>query len=274
MLGMVHLQYSSGGLNVLPPRETVPKATAAAERALELDPANSDAHATLAGIGVFHERDWPKVFEHSRKAVELDPSAAMAHAIYAYYLSISRRFDEAIAEIEKAVVLDPLAPMMTENAAWHCYHARDFERARAYCQKAFNLAPDFAWAHFIVGLIEVQFGRLDQARAAFERGRGTGFMNGYIGYALAAMGDHEGARGLLEEVARDIASGRDSSYSEALIHFGNGDTQRCLDALQAMTDESPAILVVSAWLNVDPFWDPLRSDPHFQDLLRRMNFPE
>jgi hypothetical protein len=75
-------------------------------------------------------------------------------------------------------------------------------------------------------------------------------------------------------VERDVASGKDSSYSEALIHFGLGDTERCLEAIEAVTEETPAILVVSAWMNVDPFWDSLRDDPHFQDLLRRMNFPE
>ena len=163
---------------------------------------------------------------------------------------------------------------MLENAAWHHYMARNFERAWEYCERCFELAPDFAWAHFIVGLLDVQGGRLDNAKTAFEKGEGAGFMKGYIGYAIGASSDHEKARELLEDVEQEVASGKGSSYSTALVHFGLGDIERCLDALEASTEEQPAILAVTAWMNVDPFWYPFRDDPRFQDLLRRMNFPE
>ena len=272
-LAWVHHMYAGGGLNIEPPLDAMPKVKRAAERAIDLDPSNSNAHTALALAGIFHERDWPMVLHHVQKALELDPNASWAHLCYAQYLSVAERFDEAITTIERGITLDPLAPVMLQNAAYHHYMARNSERAREYCKKTCELAPDFVWLHFVEGLLDVQAGRLNDAKSAFERD-GCGFMEGYIGYAHGAMGDREKAQQLLEQVQTHIASGKGSAYSSALIHFGLGDTDQCLGALEASAAERPAILSVSAWLNVDPFWDPLRDNPRFQDLLRRINFPE
>lgn len=268
---MWHLMYDE---NVRSARELVPKVREWAERALALDAGSSEAHQALAHSSIFFERDWRDALLHSKRALELTPNDGPSHAPHALYLSAAGRFDEAIREIERAVELDPISPLMLENAAWCYYLAGKFERAREYCERCFSIASDFAWTHLIAGLLDVQSGDLAAVLRAFKKAAvGTRTVNGYLGYALAVTGEHDRAHEILQNIDRDIEAGTDSKHSSALVHFGLGDVDRCLDRLEESVDEKPALVLVTAWLHVDPFWDSLRDHPRFRTVIERMNFP-
>ena len=260
-----------GGLALLPPRVAIPRARRAAERALELDPSSGDAHGALALVTIFHERNWPDALFHCKKALESDPNGWWAHNCYALYLSAAGRHDEAIVEIERAIALDPVSPLKLENAAAHYYWAGRYGQALEHCERCFSIDPDFSWAHLFVGLVEIQNGRLDNAIASFEKGRFPA--KGFLGYALGASGETDRAREILESIEPGIESQTDSQYTAALVHFGLGDVERCFDSLEESTKENPVITLMSAWMNVDPFWDPLRDHARFQTVLSRMSFP-
>ena len=273
-LSMLQHAFSGGGVNMMSSREAVPKIREWAGRALALDPENSVAHQSLALSCIFYERNWSDALMHSQKAVELAPNDGAACRPYAFYLSIAKRFEEAIQEIERGVGLDPISPLNLENAAQHYYHARKYERAREYCERCFAIAPDFSWTHLIAGMLDVQSGDLEAAIVSFKKASETLTANGYLGYALAASGEHDRAREILTDIDRYIEAGTDSKYSAALVHFGLGDVDRCLDRLEEVVDEKPALVVVTAWLHVDPFWDSLRDHPRFETVIERMNFPD
>ena len=202
------------------------------------------------------------------------PNDGAARRPYAFYLSAAGRFDEAIREIERGVKLDPISPLNLMNAAWHYYYARQYERAREYCERCFAIAPDFFWTHLVAGWLGVQSGDLVAALRAFEKAAvGNRTANGYLGYALAITGEHDRAREISKDIDRDIEAGTDSKYSSAVVHFGLGDVDRCLDRLEEEVDEKPALALMTAWLHVDPFWDSLRDHPRFRTVIERMNFP-
>ena len=250
----------------------MPQVRQAAERALRLDLSKSEAHSSLALAAVFHERNWPDALFHSVKAVESDPNDSRARGAHAFFLAAAARHDDALAEIGRAVTLDPIAPVVLENAAFQHYWARDYELARRFCKRCFALDPEFVWGHLAAGLLEVQGGRPKAAILPFEKA--AVISKGYLGFALGASGQIDRARELSAEIEHEIESGTASQHSAALVQYGLGDSDRCLECLEASIEETLAIDVLTAWMHVDPFWDSLRADPRFQDLLRRMNFPE
>ncbi len=274
-MAMVHLLCGGGGLGTHPASVIVPKVREAGLRSLELDPANADAHRALATSAIFHERDWTAAAFHAKKALEYGGNAGAYHEPWALYLSAAGRTAEATREIAYGVTLDPLSPLTLENAAYHFYLARDFDAAHDYCSRCLAIDPSFAWGHMIAGMIAYQRGRFDVASAAFERAHDAlgAVAAAYLGLARGAAGDHECARDVLRDLEARRGSGPWSAYWPALVCLGTGDWDGVLAWLEVVVDERPADELLTAWLQPEPIWDPLRSDPRFQALLQRMNFP-
>ncbi len=271
-MAMLYLQMSAGGVHVMPASVAVPNVRAAAGKALAADPANGEAHRALAVCAVFHERDWSAALLHCKRAFELEPNVAMNHEAYAFYLSAAGRLEEALSEIARAVELDPVSPLILENAAWHFYLAKDFEKARDYCERSLALNPDFGWTHVISGLLHCHGGRLDDAISEFEKAGVPIMADAYLGFACGVSGRHERAREVIRNLEKRRSRGSVSAYYFALVHLGLGENDQALTWLEAAEEERPAETVLTAWLKPDPIWDPLRHDPRFQDLVRRMNF--
>jgi tetratricopeptide (TPR) repeat protein len=267
--------YSMLADNVFsPPEESYPKARAAALKALEIDDSLAEAHASLALILWNYDWDWSGAAREHQRAIELNPGYANAHHWYAGLLLIMGRHAEAIAEIRKARELDPLSIRINANVGWLLYFAREYDQALEELRKPLELDPNDIMSHFYLGLVYSQKGMHEEAIAAsrmahdLSPGRGQGpYLLAYV-YAVA------GKRGEALKILAELKNPSRRSYLPpvpvAAVYVGLGDKEEALSWLGKAYAERAAEL---DFLKVDPRFDPLRSDPRFQDLLRRMNFP-
>jgi serine/threonine-protein kinase len=266
--------YSLLGIySSIPARAAMPKAKAAAERALELDETLAEAHTALAGAYAFFDWNWAGAEREFLRAIQLNPDSAPAHHWYAsVHLAAMGRFEEALAEELRAKELEPLSLIINTNLGWISYHAREFEKAAAYCREAIDLEPRFTPAHFYYGLTLVQLGRVDEAittlRHAVELSRGGAMIMGGLGYALGRSGDHEAARRVLADLRTQAAHMYVSPFHYAMVHTGLGEIEQALDYLDQTWEERFCWLV---WLRTEPIFDPIRNHARFTDLLRRVN---
>ena len=266
--------YSLLGIySAIPPRSAMPKTRTAALRALEIDDTLAEAHTALAGAYAFFDWDWAGAEREFLRAIQLNPASALAHHWYAsVYLTAMGRFDEALAEEQRAKEIEPLSLVINTHLGWICYHARKYEQAIAFYNQALELDENFISANFYQGLAYLQQGRFDEGIGSLDKavrlsGRGP-MIVGVLGYAYARAGDGEGARRVLAELREQSGRGYISPFYYALIHTGLGETSEALDWMERTWEERFCWLV---WLRTEPMLDPLREDPRFADLLRRVN---
>ena len=254
------------------PKVAFPKAKAAALRALEIDRSLAEAHAALGFVLLYYDWDWSAAESEFKRAIELKPSYAVGHQWYAEYLAAMGRHEEAIAEIRRAQELDPVSPLMDAMGGWLFYRARRYDQAIEQCHKAIELDPDFALAHDALSYVYVEKGIYEEAvtegqKAARLYGKGPGLELAFI-YAVA--GRRSEALKILGRIGEQTNRGEIRPWRMAPIYIGLGEKQRALDWLEKGYEERDPDMV---FMKVDPPLDPLSSDPRFQDLLRRMNFP-
>jgi len=255
------------------PRDIFPRAKAAAAKALELDPGLGEPHAALGVIKYAHERDWAAAEREFRRAIELNPNYATAHHWYACYLSFSGRHAEAAVEIRKAQQADPLSLIIQTVVGDLFYYARQYDQAAEQYLKALDLDPNFAYAHDGLGFVHVEKGRFQAAIEEFQRAvalsGNTPTMISRLGYGYARAGNKLEAQKRIEELKelrkRRFVDPRDIGF----IYVGLGDNDQAFAWLDRAYEEG-SILV---GLKVDPIYDPLRSDPRFAKLLRRVGIP-
>jgi TolB-like protein/Flp pilus assembly protein TadD len=262
------LASSTGGR---PPRETYPKAKAAAERALAIDPALAEAHSSLGFSLLLYDWDFPAALREFKRAVKLNPSYANAHDGLGFYYKATGRHDEALVECEKSRRLEPLSPFPEVSLGWAHYFARRYERAAEQGRKALEMEPRLGFAHWIIGVACALAGRHDEAVAALKRAvevsDGGLVFKAHLAYAHAVAGEGEAARRILAELT-DLARSRYvSAYYFAITHLGLGETAPCLDALESTLEERSGF---PAFLKVEPMFDPVRSEPRFARLVERV----
>jgi TolB-like protein len=251
------------------PDDVMPKAKAAAVKALELDESLSEAHNSLAYIHCVYEWNWSASEKEFKKAIKLNPKYATAHHWYAFKLAAMGRHKDAIAEIKFARELDPLALIINAEVGWAYYFARQYDQAIEQYQKTLEMDPNFAVAHMFMGTSHLQLGKYAEAipelRRAIELSGGSTVIKGMLGHAQAVSGDRDGARRMVEEL---IADGRYvSPYNVALIYAGLREADAAFSWLEKAYKDRAIFL---AWLNVEPLFDNVRSDPRFAELVRRI----
>jgi serine/threonine-protein kinase len=256
-------------------RDVFPRAKAAAAKALELDPGLAEPHATLGVIKVLYERDWAAAEQEFRRAIELNPNYATAHSFYASYLRSRGRHAEAAVEIRKAQEADPLSLFTQTNAGWVSFCARQYDQAVEQFLKALDLDPNFANAHEGLGKIHVQNGRFQAAIEEFQRalalsGNAPGYLSD-LGYAYARAGNKLEAQKRIDELKELRKRRFVGAENIALIYVGLGDDDRSFAWLDRAVEEGSSS--GSDDLKVDPWYDMLRSDPRFAELLRRIGLP-
>ena len=259
---------------LLSSHDSMPKARAAAEKALELDPVSAEAFTSLAIVRSHYEWRWVEVEQLYRRAIELNPNYATAHHWYAIdYLGMVGRFDEARAELEVARQLDPLSPIILECFGYLSTLARKFDQAIADFERVLSFDPSYYRGYTSMGRAYTLMGRYHQAIEAIEKGRALAgdlpSILGVLGQTHALAGETEAAYRVLVELDRLAEHRFVPAVSYAVIHLGLGDHQSALARLENGADRREAAL---AAILVHPLYDPLRAEPRFQELLVRIGF--
>ena len=260
--------------DVLPPAEAMPKAKAAAMKALEIDPGLAAPHAALGWVRLHYDWDWAGAEAAFRRSLELDPTRATTRHWHSFYLSAMGRVEEAVAEARRAWELDPLSLIVNANLCQPHYYARRFEEAAAGAGKVTKMEPAFPVGHDWQGLAAAGRGEYAEAIAAYEafaaQGGGASRALALVGNARARAGDRAGAMRALEELSALAARRYVPAYHFALLHVGLGQRDEAIAALERAYEERSDQL---AYLAVEPLLDPVRGDPRFEALRRRLGLP-
>ncbi len=248
--------------------EASAKAKSVAEQALRLDDTLVEAHATLGFVEVslFH---WPAAGLEYQRALQLNPNYATARQWYSFYLWLTKGHDEALAELDHARQLDPLSLIINTDQGRLLCAAHQTDRAIELLQKAINLDPNFADAHRALAMAYIQKGEYSQALDEAQRGVAldpNDYEKATLGYVYAVTGSPESARELLAELTNH-ARGRVSSVYLSFIYVGLGEKEQALTLLEAAFRDRSSLVSLMPF---EVIFDPLRSDPRFIDLSRRL----
>jgi len=271
----------AGDLSVI---EIMPKARDAAQKALQLDENLAEAHTTLASVELILNWNWEGAEREFKHAIELNPSYSPAYAWYAHYLVAMGRFDESAAAAKRSLDLDPFSETTMDFGEWAFYLGRHYDLAMEQSRKSFELAPEFPWPHYILGLIyewtgqhreaieeytkmQELFGlsqnRLTELRMAYRQSGEKGYWRKTLEFC------QEASKG-----QRKFASSSGFGWCDymryqdvAAVQVRLGQFDAAFQSLEKAYTKHEAELI---YLKIQPEWDGVRPDPRFQSLLRRI----
>jgi DNA-binding winged helix-turn-helix (wHTH) protein/TolB-like protein/Tfp pilus assembly protein PilF len=260
-----------GDYGGLPPKQTNPQAKKAAMRALELDERLAEAHAALGLIQTSYDWDWTGAESEYRRAIELNPNYETAHQWYSEYLSGQGRHEEAIAEIRRAKEINPVSLIINAVEAWVLYHAREYDQAIAQAQKVVEMDPHFAEVYEYLKRCYDQKGMYKEAIAARQMRRKFAGLDAEETAALREAAAATSARVYwqkrLEQEVEESKRELSSAFEVAEIHAQLGEKDQAFAWLERAYEKRNVMMM---YLKAAPNLDPLRSDPRFADLLRRV----
>ena len=263
-------------LQVIPPRDVIPKARASAMKSIALQPDLAEPHATLGYLAGMFEWDWPTAQRELHEAMRLNPAYAWAPHWYGL-LAAPKSIDEALTYVTLARDLDPLSPII-QTAIGIIHHLRrDYSAALRTYTQVLDTETAFAPAHYYIGLTYEQMGEYEQATTNLRRaseiagrawagGLQVGAERGREFAHLALERGGELARELLVEVEQLSRDRYVSPYNVMLIHLGLGDVDAALHSLEAAIEDR------ASWLWHTPLearFDRVRNDPRFRELVAR-----
>ncbi len=273
--GLAETYWCGGYFGFSPPGDVIPKSKVATEKALELDDGLAEAHAMLGMILGSYEFDWRTAEKEFLRALELDPKSGTCRDRYGFYfLRPMLRLDEAVSEVQRALELDPLSLLINNHLAYLHHVRREYERAVRQFRSTIELDPNYALAHWLLITTLIVRREFDAAVAEGEllakiTGRSP-FGLGGLGATLAAVGRMSEAREVLAEL-EDLAHRAYVPWMcKAWIACGLRDLDRAFEWLEKSIEEREPMMCN---LNAEPFFDPLRSDPRYLDLLGKTNLP-
>ena len=236
-------------------------------KAIELDDSLSEAHAELANTAMTLEWDWPTAAAEFRRSLELNPNSATSHEKYAFYLVRVGRMPEALAEMERSVDLDPVTPSTFHAEGFVYYFSHQYEQALAVTRTVQDLnviLPDW---NLLIGDIYAEKGMYAESIASFLRAEPGPYSLGHLGNAYARAGQLDAARKTISRLEENVRKDGVGRYEIALVYTGMGKKD---EAFKWLEESYRAHDVGLVYLKIDPPLDPLRSDPRFDDLLRRV----
>jgi serine/threonine protein kinase/Flp pilus assembly protein TadD len=274
--GLAECYLDLGAYRWMPPQEAYRHASEAVRKALELDETLGEAHTSLGYLDWQFSWDWQAAEKEIRRAVHLNPNYVEGRVTLAWYLAWSRRRDEALAEVQKILQLDPVFPYIALQEAGVYYHLRDYKSLVEAAEKSVAKNPGNWSSHYLLAVGYEGTGRPAQAVPEYQQAaelsqRDLDALAG-LAHAYAANGKRAEAEKILSELQRQAKSAYVSPYMIAVIYSGLGQNAKAFEFLEkAYQERSPDI---AYFLRADLRLDTLRPDPRFQDLLRRVNFPQ
>jgi TolB-like protein/Flp pilus assembly protein TadD len=261
----------AGEFAMFPPRQMMPKAKAAATRAVELDSMRAETHAAVGSVNFWYDWDWAAAEQEFLRAIELNPGYSVAHGWYAEFLSAMGRFDQAIAEARRAADLDPLSIATMWTLARVLNLSGDQLGAIAEMKRSLEIEPASMRPYYIMGWAYYKIGRVDKAYAALEAsirlGGDNPFKKGFLGHIYADSGRVDDARKLLNELIELSKTRFVSAFYIAIVYAGLGELDAAFEYMDRAFEERSSYL---AYAGVTPFLDGLKGDPRFGLLLQRL----
>ncbi|HEV8133495.1 MAG TPA: protein kinase [Pyrinomonadaceae bacterium] len=255
--------------------DALPKAETAALKALEIDETLAEPHVSMGHLKYYYHRDWTAAEREYKRALELNPNYATAHQWYAIYLMSLGRFDEAVAQARRAQDLDPLSLPINMTLGWVLLNARQYDQSVEQLLKTIEMDPSFLLAHHRLGLVYEQQGKYDKAIAEFKQvvdlSRGKPLGIAALAHAFALAGKRMEAQDRIAELLELSKKRFVSEASIAMVYIALGNKDQAFAWLEKADKARDALL---ARVKVDPRFDPLRSDPRFTDLMRRLDTAE
>jgi TolB-like protein/Flp pilus assembly protein TadD len=262
------LGSSTGGL---PPKETYPKAKAAASKALDMDKGLGEAHTSLGFSKLLYDWDLKGARRAFKRGIELNPPRAAAHDGYGFYLKAAGRHNEAIRECKLVQKLDPLSLFAHVSLGWAYYFAHRYTKAIEQGRKALEMDPQFAFAYRNIGLSYIQRGETEEAISALDRAlelsNGDPTYKSHLGYAYAMAGRLADAEQVIKWLKRVARKKYVPAYYFAIIYLGLDVQDQMFLWLERAFEERSGFM---AFLHVEPMFDSFRTDPRLIELVERV----
>ena len=263
-----------GWNSYLASKDAFPKGKMTAMRALRLDPDLGEAHTPLAAVLWLHDWQWQEAQMEFKRSLALNPAYPTANHWYAEYLMTMGRHVEAIARMKNSQELDPLSLIISVAIGWAFYMARRYDDAIEQLRRTVELDPNYPVTYWILGVLLRKMGRYALAIAEGEKGLklsgGSSLMRAALAQTFATAGRRKKAIQILDDLTKLTKQKYVAPYFFAGIHIGLGEDDRAIEYLEKSYEEHSHWLI---YLHIDPSMDALRSNPRFQDLLRRVGLP-
>ncbi len=251
------------------------KAKEAAEKALALDPQMAEAQTSLATVKFNYDWDWSGAESDFRRAIQLDPNYATAYQRYSLYLMAMGRVQSSLEQIDRARQLDPLSISINFSDGWRLYLARQYANAAQQLRDTLEMDPSNGLVHLILGQTYEYMGNTEAALTEFREAArlspGTPLMTAGLAAAYARSGNRPEALKLLASLSVLAQHEYVSPYYIAVVYAALGESNQALDWLdKAYADRSNGMV----FLKMDPDLDPLRGNPRFKAIQKKLQFPE
>jgi eukaryotic-like serine/threonine-protein kinase len=257
-----------------PPKEVMPKSRQYALRAIELDETVSEAYTALASVLFRFDWNWNEAERQIKHAIDLNPNSADAHELYGTYLTAVAKHSEAIAELRLARELNPSSLATYSSLLAAFITARRYDEGIAEARRALDAHPDFAFASAWLGMGLVLKGQIAEAIPHLERARqldNNVTTSHFLAMAQAAAGNKAEARRLIDDLAKAADTRYTCAYEIGSVYLQLGERETAVQWLRRGIEEQCDCMV---WLKTEPWMDPLRVDPRYADLIKRVGFPE
>ena len=257
----------------LSPNEAMPEVKKDVSMALELDRETPDAHTYMANYSAWYAWDWPGAEAEFRRALESNPNSYLAHELYGFLLMALERPDEAVRETRKATELEPLIPEAQAFYSLALFYARRNDESIKELKKGIELDPNYPFTSLFLGFHYIRQGRFPEAINALKKSDdlfAAPWSHARLAYGYAMAGRRTEALAILDSLKRQAHKAYVASDIVASVYVALGDKENAFEYLEKAYQERAGWMT---FLKVDPIWDPIRSDPRFDTLLRKMKLP-
>ena len=264
-----------GGFDALAPKEAFPQAREAAQKALQLDASLAEAHTALATVNFAYDWDFSAAAREYQRAIEINPGYSDAHQMNSYYLAAIGRFNDALAEMKRALELDPVSLEKTTGIGEILYQQRHYDEAIGQYRKALEMDSNSGFTHWALGRALLAQGKFNEAIAEFQKAIPLSGDSpdepAELARAYALAGRRDEALKIIGGLNKLSEHKHVSPTGIAATYGALGDKNQAFAFLNKAFDERDFVLIM---LKVEPMLDPLRSDPRFAELVRRIGLPE